>query len=90
MLIAVCDCVRCAACGVRCVAFEFMQCAAVCGRTHSCVRQCGSVHGSLRGSVRLSGSARGSVRLSSGPAVCSSPAVSIFPNKFKTYSYKFV
>ena len=88
-LCAVCG-VRCAVCGMcavcGCPAFEFMQCAAVCGRAHGCVWQCGSV----RGSVRLSGSARGSVRLSSGAAVCGSPAVCIFSNKFKTYSYKFV
>jgi hypothetical protein len=30
------------------------------------------------------------VRLSSGAAACGSPAVRIFSNRFKTYSYKFV
>jgi hypothetical protein len=30
------------------------------------------------------------LRLSCVAAVCSSPAVSIFSNKFKTYSYEFV
>jgi hypothetical protein len=54
-LCAVCS-MRCAGCG--CPAFEFMQCAAVCGKEHCCVRQCSIV----RGSVRLSGGpARGSV-----------------------------
>jgi len=87
MLIAVCHCVQCKVCGVRCVAFEFTQCAAaVCGRTHGRVRQ----YGSVRGGVRMSGSARSNVRLSSGAAVCSSAAVCIFSNKFKIYSYEFV
>jgi hypothetical protein len=66
-----------------------MQCAAVCGKAHGCVRQCSSVRGSVHGNVRLSGSARGSVRMYSGAAVCGSPAVSIFSNKLKAYSYKF-
>jgi hypothetical protein len=89
MSIVMCDCVRCvvccvlcAVCGVRCAAFKLMQCAAVCGRArYCCVRQSKSVRGSVRGSVRLSSSA----------AVCGSPAVSIFSNKFKIYdSFKFV
>jgi hypothetical protein len=42
MLIAVCDCVRCAVCCVRCAAFKCMQCAIVYGRAHGCVRRCGS------------------------------------------------
>jgi len=58
-LCAVCS-IRYAMCG--CPAFEFMECAAVCGRAHSFVRQCGSV----RGSVRLSGV---------HAAVCGCPAV---------------
>jgi hypothetical protein len=66
--------VQYAVCG--CAAFEFMRCAAVCGRAHSYVWQCGSV--------------RGSVRLSSGAAVCYSPFVSIFSHKFKTDSFEFV
>jgi hypothetical protein len=71
----------CAACSMRCVvcgcpAFEFMQCAAVCGRAHGCVWECSSVRGSVRGSMRLSGSAHSSVHLFSGAAVCGSPAVS--------------
>jgi hypothetical protein len=48
------------------------------------------VRGSVHGGMRLSGSARGSVRLSSGAATCGRPAVSVFSNKFKTYSYKSV
>jgi hypothetical protein len=47
----------------------------------------------VRGNVHLSGSVRdnvrGSVRLSSRAAVCGSPAVSMFSNKFKTYSYPY-
>jgi hypothetical protein len=81
-LCAVCS-MRWAVCG--CPEFKFMQCAAVCGKPHGCVQQCSSV----RGSVRLSGSVRSSVWLSSGVAVCGSPAVSIFSNKFKIY-YVFV
>jgi hypothetical protein len=53
VLITVCDCVRCAECGVLlsgCPAFEFMQCA----------------------------------------AVCYSPAVCMFSNKFEIYLYEFV
>jgi hypothetical protein len=64
MLTAVCDCVRCAVCCVRCAAFELMQCAAVHGRAHGYVRKCGSVRQCARqcaavqrrGSVRLPGS----------------------------------
>jgi hypothetical protein len=82
-----------AVCGVRCVAFKFVQCAAVCSsvryRAHGSGWQCGSVCGSVRGSVQVPGSARGSVQLSSGAAVCGSPAVCIFSNKFKIHSYKF-
>jgi hypothetical protein len=75
MLITVCDCVRCAVCGVRCAvcgrpAFKFMQCAAVCGRAHSCVQQCGSVRGSVRGSVCGNFSC-----LAVRAAVCGCPAV---------------
>jgi hypothetical protein len=76
--------VQYAVCG--CPAFEFMQCAVVCNGAHGCVQQCGSVCGS----VRLLGSARSSVQLSSGVAVCHSPAVCMFSNKFETYLYKFV
>jgi hypothetical protein len=64
MLIVVCNCVQCAVCCVRCAAFEFMQCAAECGRAHGCVQQCGSVRQRARqcaavqrcASVRLLGS----------------------------------
>ena len=77
---------RCAVCGVRCAAFEFMQCAA----ERMAVSASAAVCGSVRGSVRLSGSARGSVRLSCSAAVCGSPAVCIFSNKFniRVNSYK--
>jgi hypothetical protein len=86
----------CAACRKQCAvcgwpAFKFMQCAALCGRAHNYVRQSSSVRGSVRGNVRLSGSVCGSVvRLSSSAAVCGSPPVSIFLNKFKTYSHNIV
>ena len=73
MLITVCDCVRCAVCGVRCAvcgcpAFEFMQCAA----ERTAVSGSAAVCGSVRGSVQLSGSARGSVRQSGSVQQCGS------------------
>jgi hypothetical protein len=78
MSIAVCD--SSAVCEVRC--------AVCCTLIHAvpavCTAVCGNVHCSA------SGSARDSVRLSSGAAVCGSPAVSIFSNKFEQYLFKFV
>jgi hypothetical protein len=60
---------RCAVCGVRCAAFQFMQCAAA-------VRKFAAVHavvcGSACGSVQLSRSARGIVRLSSSAVLTGS------------------
>jgi hypothetical protein len=90
MLIAVCDCVRCALCCVRCVAFKFMQFVAVYGKAHCCVAVYGSVWQCVRQCVRLSGYARGNVRLSNGAAVCDRLAVCIFSNKFETYLNKSV
>ena len=99
MLVAVCHCVRCAACSVRCAAVEYSCSLRHCATERTTVygiSVCGSMRGSVWlpgsacGSVRLLGSARSSVQLSSGVAVCHSPAVCMFSNKFETYLYKFV
>ena len=76
-------------CGVRLSGIRIHAvCVRQCAAERTAVSGSAAVCGSVGGSVRLSGSARGSVRLSSGAAVCSSPAVCIFSNKFKTYLYK--
>jgi hypothetical protein len=79
MVIAVCDCVRCAVCGVR---LSGIRIHAVCGsvrqsaRLCSAVRQCAAVRTAVCGCL----------------AVRHCAAVwqfGIFLNKFKAYSYKF-
>jgi hypothetical protein len=81
-LCAVCDYVRCTVCSI--LIHAVCGTVAVCGSARSCVR----LSGSVCGSVRLSGSARGSVRLPGSAAVCGSPGVCIFSNKFKIYPYE--
>jgi hypothetical protein len=102
MSITVCDCVWCAISCVRCTAVrhsnacsDVLQCAAkrtaVSGSTAVCAVVCAVVCGCPAVCVWQCAAVQqcGNVRLSSGAAVCGSLAVSIFSNKFKTYSHKF-